>query len=258
MAKQPQKSELRIEPLKQGRATFRIIGTMPLYFNAMSAKAKRDLLLGGRKKTAADKAEIKHDPYDEYRDSLYCQDKGPTLLYLPAPCVKGAMATAALETSGVTKTSVNRLVFLPQSKINVYGKPYLKTDMVRQAGINATPDVRTRGYLPQWCAEFNVAFIQPSLSVKSVAALVQNGGLLCGLGDFRQEKGKGSFGTYRVVDGKTQDDEWDEIVTMGRDVQRQAYETPEPFSEEDREVLEWYDERYLEKHGTPRLVEAAE
>ena len=32
---------LVIEPLKQGRVTLRIIGQTPMYFNAMSNKAKR-------------------------------------------------------------------------------------------------------------------------------------------------------------------------------------------------------------------------
>ena len=62
------------------------------------------------------------------------------------------MATAALETAGVNKTSVNRLVSLPQDKINIWGKPYLKIDVVRSADMNRTPDIRTRAFLPNWCA----------------------------------------------------------------------------------------------------------
>lgn len=38
---------LQIDALKQGRVTLRLIGTTPLYFNAMSAKAKRTLLIEG-------------------------------------------------------------------------------------------------------------------------------------------------------------------------------------------------------------------
>jgi hypothetical protein len=33
-----------------------------------------------------------------------------------------------------------------------------------------------------------------------------------GIGDFRQEKGRGSFGTFRVVGETQQDDEWDDLT----------------------------------------------
>src|SRR5690554_3872389 len=119
MSRKQAKGELHVDALRQGRVTLRLIGTTPLYFNAMSAKAKRTLLIGGGRKTAAEKKELKHNPLQEFRDSVYKLPSGPTLLGFPAPGVKGAMATAALETPGVTKTSVQRLIFLPQEKVNV-------------------------------------------------------------------------------------------------------------------------------------------
>jgi hypothetical protein len=146
-------TELHIDRLKQGRLTLRMVGTTPLYFNAMSAKAKRDLLLGGAKKTKAQRVEIKHHPEREFRDSMYRKAGGDTLLCFPAPGVKGAMATAALETAGITKSSVQRLIFLPETHVQIWGVPQLKMDIVRSADMNKTPDVRTRAYLPRWCAE---------------------------------------------------------------------------------------------------------
>jgi len=100
---------LFIEPLKRGRLTVRIIGNTPLYFNSMSVKTKRDLLIGSNKKTTAEKRGIKHDPESEYRSSVYRMADGPTLLGFPAPALKAAMSTAALETKGVHKTNVQRL-----------------------------------------------------------------------------------------------------------------------------------------------------
>ena len=41
---------LQIQPLKQGRIKLRMMGSTPLYFNSMSSKAMRDLLIGGGKK----------------------------------------------------------------------------------------------------------------------------------------------------------------------------------------------------------------
>lgn len=241
MAVKKAEKGMHIDPLKQGRVTLRMIGVTPFYFNAMSAKAKRSLLIGGAKKTAAERREIKHNPEEEFRDSVYKQPKGDTLLCFPAPGVKGAMATSALETPGVTKRSVERLIFLPQQKINIWGKPYLKMDIVRSADIAKTPDVRTRAFLPRWCAEVDIAFVSQTLSVHSIVSLLSNAGVICGIGDYRQEKGKGGYGTFSVhgddMDAETQKI-WDEITAESRDVQKDALEHPEYADDETEELME--------------------
>lgn len=227
-------ANLHIEALKQGRIRLKMIGMTPLYFNAMSAKAQRDLLIGGGKKTTAEKKDIKHNPEQEFRDSVYRLTSGPTLLGFPAPGVKGAMATAALETKAVTKSSVNRLIFMPEQKIKIWGKPYLKMDVVRSADMAKTPDVRTRAFLPEWCAEVDVAFVTPTLSAHAVVALLANAGVIVGIGDFRQEKGRGSYGTFSVAGDDLGDmqDVWDRITAQGRDAQEAAMESPECADED--------------------------
>lgn len=230
-------TELVIDALKQGRVTLRLVGTTAFYCNSMSSKAKRSLLIGGGKKTAAEKREIKHNPEEEFRDSVYLQESGETLLGFPAPGVKAAMATAALETAGVTKTSVNRLIFLPQQRIPIWGTPLLKMDVVRSADMNKTPDVRTRAFLPRWCAEVDIAFVSPTLSVHSIVSLLSNAGVVCGLGDFRQEKGKGSYGTFRVISAEQDDPEWDDITQEARAAQRAALDNPEPADQETRDLM---------------------
>lgn len=237
--KKAEAGTLHIDALKQGRVTLRMIGTTPFYFNAMSAKAKRSLLIGGAKKTAAERKEIKHDPETEFYDSVYRLPTGETLLGFPAPGVKGAMATAALETPGVTKTSVQRLIFLPEQKIKIWGKPYLKMDVVRSADMNKTPDVRTRAFLPRWVAEVEIAFVQPTLSAHSIVSLLQNAGTIVGIGDFRQEKGRGSFGTFAVAgdDLGGWQGYWDEVTAEGRDVQQHALENPEMADDDTAELM---------------------
>ena len=238
--KKAEAGTLQIDALKQGRVTLRMIGTTPLYFNAMSVKAKRTLLIGGGKKTAAEKRELKHDPEQEFRDSVYRQRDGETLLCFPAPGVKGAMSTAALETPGVTKSSVQRLIFLPQQKISVWGKPYLKMDVVRSADMNKTPDVRTRAYLPRWCAEVDIAFVTPTLSVHSVVSLLSNAGVIVGSGDFRQEKGRGSVGTFAVAGDDLGEwaDDWAEITAEARDVQQAAFDMPEVADDDTADLMD--------------------
>lgn len=241
--KKAEAGTLHIEPLKQGRVNLKMIGTTPIYFNSMSAKAKRTLLIGGGRKTAAQKKELKHDPEAEYRDSIYRMKAGPTLLGFPAPGVKGAMATAALETAGVTKTSVQRLIFLPERHIRVWGRPYLKMDVVRSADMNKTPDIRTRAFLPRWCAEVDIAFVTPTLSTHAIVSLLANGGVICGIGDFRQEKGKGSHGTFAVAGDDLGEwaDTWAELMEEGRAVQEAAMDQPEaePGDDDTAELLDF-------------------
>ena len=255
MANKKAEIGLTIEPLKQGRVKLKMIGTTPLYFNSMSAKTKRTLLIGGAKKSAAEKKLIKHNPEKEFRDSAYKKRDGDTLLCFPAPGVKGTMATAALETPGVTKTSVQRLIFLPENKIQVWGKPYMKMDIVRSADMNKTPDIRTRAFLPQWCAEFDIAYVDPTLNVRSIVALLANAGVIVGIGDFRQEKGRGSFGTFAVAGDNLGEwsDLWEEITQQGRDVQERAMADAEPYDDDTLElldmVIEEREERGLELVG---------
>jgi hypothetical protein len=239
MAIKKAETGLHIDALKQGRVTLRLIGTTPLYFNAMSAKEKRTLLIGGGKKTAAEKRELKHHPEQEFRDSVYRLPTGETLLGFPAPGVKGAMATAALETPGVTKTSVQRLIFLPEQKIKVWGKPFLKMDVVRSADMAKTPDIRTRAFLPRWCAEVDIAFVTPTLSVHSVVSLLSNAGAIVGVGDFRQEKGRGSYGTFAVAGDDLGDwaDYWAEVTAEGRAVQESALANPEYADDDTAELM---------------------
>ena len=229
--------------IKQGTIKLRLIGQTPMYFNSMSSKAKRDLLVGAGRKTAAEKKEIKHNPEQEFIDSMHTQMKGDTLLCFPAAGVKGAMATAALETAGVNKTSVNRLIFLPQTNINIWGKPYLKIDVVR------SPDMRTRAYLPNWCAEVEIRFATPNFSAMSISSLVQNAGQLVGLGDFRQEKGRGSFGTFTIAGEDLGDhkDFWDEMMEEGRAVQELARDNPECADEETAELMQFLQEERLRR-----------
>ncbi len=72
MAKEVKKLEIDdVLKVSRGNLQCYILGTTPLICNRMSEKAKHDLLLGGRRKTAIEKATtLKHDPHAEYRASV--------------------------------------------------------------------------------------------------------------------------------------------------------------------------------------------
>ena len=241
-------TNLVIHPLKQGRVKLRMIGNTPIIFHRMAEKAKRDLLVGAGKKTAAEKRDIKHHPDMEFRASIH-KTEGDTLLGFPASGVKGAMATAALETAGVNKTNVNRLIFLPQQKINIWGTPKLFMDVVRSADMNKTPDIRTRAIVNQWCAEVDIAFVSPTLSQHSVIALLANAGMICGIGDNRQEKGKGNFGSW-MVDWRENgqfNDVWEKLQKEGREVQEKAMKEIIINDDDTQELYDFYKEEVIRR-----------
>jgi hypothetical protein len=166
---------------------------------------------------------------------------GPTALGLRVVAMKAAMCTAALETAGITKTSAQRLLFMPGDLTALYGVPQLRMDVVRSADINRTPDVRTRAFLPKWGAEIEIHHVLPQLPVSSVVTLACNAGVLVGLGDFRQEKGKGAFGSFRVTTADTPDAEWDDLVANhGRDAQLAAIDNPEYADQDTADLMEFF------------------
>lgn len=234
-------AEINVTPLKRASVKLRIIGETPLFQNRMAAKAAQQLLVGGRKKTRADRLEVKHDPLREFRDSAEIVASGPTALGLRVVAVKAAMATAALETAGLTKTSAQRLIFMPGDLTPLYGTPQLRMDIVRSADINKTPDVRTRAFLPKWGAEIEIAYVVPQLSAQSVVSLLCNAGVLVGVGDYRQEKGKGAFGSFRVLGEGQQDDAWDDLIANhGRAAQEAALAEPEYADRDTADLMEFF------------------
>jgi hypothetical protein len=65
--------------------------------------------------------------------------------------------------------------------------------------------------------------------------------MLIGVGDYRQEKGKGAFGSFRVIGPGEQDDEWDDLVANhGREAQEAALEAPEYADDETAELMEFF------------------
>ena len=217
-----------------------VIGTNGLIINRMSAKARHTLMLGGSRKTTAEKAEIKHHPYDEFIDSMDFEEgfDPHSHVKFPAAAFKQAMGTAALYVEKITKTDVKRLVWLPRDFVPVYGIPKLRMDIVRNAGPGRTPDVRTRAYFKEWAVPLVMEFVRPQLSQTAIVTLLANAGRVAGVGDYRQEHGTGSFGTFRVLEGGMA-----AIPEHLLDAKAQlkAIKTPQPANPETAALLAEYD-----------------
>lgn len=240
-AKKSEATEIVVPTIRQTTVAVPIVGpaegTSGLYCHRMSAKAKRQLMIGGRKKSAAERLEIKHDPRVEFIDSMYLVENFHEFSHVafPAMAFKQAMGTAALAVPGVRKTDVQRLVFMPDEYVPIYGIPRLRMDIARSSDINRTPDVRTRAYFDQWATQLTIRF-SPPLTSQAIVALLANAGLLCGVGDNRQEKGKGSYGTFKPVGESEMPD-----ALLDREAQWAAIESPEPANEETAALLAEFD-----------------
>jgi len=235
-------SEVVIQEIKTGVIELCVVGLTPLIFNRVSEKAWRELLLPSPPKNRAAKASVlKHEPLQEYQASVYrAKEKGaPTELMLPVECFKGAAKTAAKDFPGSNGAQIGRLVWIVDRWVSIYGIPQLSMMIVRNSDMNRTPDVRTRAIVPEWAARFKVQFVQPSLTAQSVINCFAAGGMTAGVGDFRQEKGKGNFGRFRIC--QPDDKEFVRILTTGsKGPQASALAKPEPYDVETETLLSWY------------------
>ena len=221
----------------------RVIGTSPLILNAMSAKAKQELLIP-RIKTAADRANgLKHIPLNEYRASPYKFEdpKAPTLIGLMAAGFKAGMGVAAMRLGGAKRTEIEQMVVVPEYLAPVWGVPQLFMSVTRSADMNRTPDIRTRAIVHEWCAEFTISWLSGALNETSLLNLLEGAGLVAGVGDWRQEKGSGSFGAFTIVD-QSNLAQFERIQREGgRAAQLLALDNPEPYDNDTRELLAHFD-----------------
>lgn len=239
--------EIEILEIKRGQFVAGIIGNTPLIMHRFSNKARQELLLPSPKKNAAAKATtLKHEPIKEAKGCAYiiANDSSPTFFGFPAETIKNATANAALDIPGATKAVVGRLLTIAGQYGNLlpfWGQPFMLASMVRNSDPGRTPDVRFRIVFPQWAMLVPVKYIQPNLSAKSVYNLMSASGMITGVGDWRQEKGKGSFGSFDVCD--PDDPELLAMMRPGeRARQKAAFESLAAYDDETRELIEWYDE----------------
>lgn len=236
-------SEIQVIEVVKGQIDFCILGTSPLIMNRMSQKVWHELLAPKGKKNAAEKASsLKHDPIQEFRNSPYIIENkaAPSLLGILPTAFKGAMLTAALDMPGTKRTQMGRLLTVDWDMQPVYGIPKVFMSITRSADMNKTPDVRTRAILPEWACKLTVTFNKPILREQSVANLLAAAGMQSGVGDWRQEKGSGSFGAFKLV--SSDDKDFLRIVkTMGRTAQQEAIDNPIAYNAETEEMLAWFD-----------------
>ncbi len=245
---------IRVDRLVKGLVEFSVIGDRPIILNKLSRKTQHELLMPGNRNAAERKSSLKHNPYEEFRASAHTQSDenyGPYLA-MPSAAFHGAMSSVAIDLPGeAKKAQIARLTFVIGKQpdyVGIYGIPMLYMAMVRSADMNHTPDVRTRVIIPRWCATFRVEYVKPMLNEAMVANLLDNSGMIRGVGDGRPEKGKLNFGQFHICAADDKKD-FAQIVKEGtRQAQLKAMEEAAPYDDETRELLAWFDSELERRH----------
>lgn len=247
----PQETSISITPIQTAAAAFLVVGTMPLIINRVSEKAQHELLYPSGRTGAADRAaKLKHRPLEEFRASPYLSDdpQAPTYLIAPAMWFKNGMKSAALDLPGATKTQIGRLCFVEGEYVPIWGVPQLHMTITRSADMGRTPDVRSRAIVPKWAAAVPIRWVEPLLNRTTVANLLNAAGILSGAGDWRQQKGAGNYGQYRLADP---DDAEFLAIVAGGGYREQAAAMDEPacYDRDTQELLSWFDGE-VKRRGT--------
>lgn len=231
---------IEIPETEIGQIETGILGLTPYLHNRMAEKARHELLFPkGRKNAAERAANMKHEPVTEFRASPYMLDNdSPTKLGIMASAFKGAMMTAALDLPGSSKAQVGRLIWVEGHYAPMWGDVKLHMAVTRSADAGRTPDIRTRAITPQWCSLITISYVKPLITERTVINLLSTGGRSAGVGDWRPEKGKGTFGQFRLVN--VDDPDLLDVMKMDRAVQTAAMEEAEPYDAEAAELLHWF------------------
>lgn len=232
---------ITVQRIERKLVEVHVVGMSPVILNRMAEKAKHELLMPKFKNRAQKSSTLKHNPREEFVGSAHRLDDGATYLGIPATAFKCAMADAALDVPGdAKKAPLGRLTYVVGDYVGLFGLPFLYMAIVRMADFNKTPDVRTRVIIPRWAAKFTVNYASPMVTDKTVANLLHAAGMIRGIGDGRVEKGKLSFGQWRLCNST--DKEFKEIVKEGaRNAQIKAMQAATPYDEETKELLQWFD-----------------
>ena len=206
-----------------------------------SQKAIAELLLPSQKKNKAEQAaSLKHDPVAEFRSCLYISrdKKSPTLFHQPTGAFARAIADVALDIPGATKSRMQRLTSIATIDVHLYGLPRVFMRMVRNSGIDRTPDMRTRAIFPECCCTIDIQYEANLLKQNQILNLLAAAGMIVGIGDWRPQKG-GSYGTWELVSGS--DATFKSLQkSCGREAQMKALQRPVAFDAESEEILAWF------------------
>jgi len=187
-----------LQRLQRVTALITVEGTAPLIMSRFDEKARQMML-----DAQMQKARIKKAPKDPEANFQRSMHRLPAGGYgFPAVGFKAATIGAARYFEGIAMTELRRaLYFLGEGPDQLVplecSEPKMREDVVRIGG--KTADLRHRAQFDEWRATLKIMYLPQMLTLESLAALVDAGGMN-GIGEWRPGKAdSGSYGTYQVV-----------------------------------------------------------
>lgn len=206
-------------------ATFWIVGDTPIIVHAWSEKAKREMLAKQVKATKA--AREARDPQADFVSSLY--EMGNGVYGFPVTGIKNCLLSAAHKDKGVARSAVMASLFLEAEMVRVrpalagaicdmplvrlWGSaPLMREDMVKiGSGLNKMASLAYRAQFTHWAFRIRARFNPDIVTPEALAFIVQESGLSCGLGEWRNER-KGIFGAFHLASA-AEEASWDRFAS---------------------------------------------
>lgn len=163
--------------------------------------AMKDITSKGKKKTDADLAELKRL---EFAGGLYIDDSGP---YIPSEWIESTIRDGAKKNrrGPAAKAGVfcpddrYHLAFAGPKTIDALFADEVFVD-VRGVVVGGKSRVmRTRPRFPKWSLSFQVAINDEVVSVKDLRMMLDQAGMLVGMGDYRPKYGRFLVEAFEVM-----------------------------------------------------------
>lgn len=192
---------------------FWIVGDTPLIVHAWSHKARSEML-SKQVKAIRKSGKEARDPHQDFADSLY--DLGDGSFGFPTTGIKKAIMSPAHKDKGIAKSLVLSSLWINADIVRtkpafegaicdmpvtrIYGsRPEMREDMVKiGAGLNKVASLAYRAQFSTWAMKISGRFNATQLPVETLAFLVQEAGISCGFGEWRNEK-SGIFGAFHLA-----------------------------------------------------------
>lgn len=186
-----------------------IVGDTPLITHAWSEKAKREMLQKQVKATRGGREA--RDPTADFVSSLY--EMGDGAYGFPAMGFKNCILSVAHKDKGIARTAVMSALWIDADIVRcrpafagaicdmpllrIYGdEPVNREDMVKVGvGLNKTASLAYRGQFTHWAFRITGKLNSDVLTEEALAFLIDEAGMACGLGEWRNER-KGMFGAF--------------------------------------------------------------
>lgn len=196
-------AEINIQRLGRSVAEVHVIGTAPLIINRFSEKAKQQMLDAQQGRKSLKEPKDPEKLFDAARYKFSATQDG-----VPAVSFKAALVGAARYFGKeLSMTFLKQAMFVMGEGDDMLvpiesNGPKMREDNVRNE--SGVADLRYRPEYWPWSATLRVVYLPTSLTLDSVAALVDAAGI-GGIGEWRPASKKsatGMYGTFTIDDSK--------------------------------------------------------